>query len=70
MAGALNCATSMLEGEFGAGGGLNMPISGGFFRLHYAAMYESPGIVKLLLSRGAQSKLMSEYIIQKMHWIT
>ncbi|KAF7144754.1 hypothetical protein RHSIM_Rhsim04G0073200 [Rhododendron simsii] len=46
MAGALNCATSMLEGEFGAGGGLNMPISGGFFRLHYAAMYESPGIVK------------------------
>ncbi|KAE9456045.1 hypothetical protein C3L33_12034, partial [Rhododendron williamsianum] len=55
MAGALNCATSMLEGELGAGGGVNMPISGGFFRLHYAAMYESPGIVKLLISRGAQT---------------
>lgn len=45
----------MLEGELGTGGGVNMPISGGFFQLHYAAMYESPGIVKSLVSHGAQT---------------
>ncbi|KAI8532463.1 hypothetical protein RHMOL_Rhmol11G0216200 [Rhododendron molle] len=56
---AVNCATSLLEGEILGQVNVNTPLPGfgKVLLLHYAAKYACPEVIQLFLSRGAQTDI-------------